>query len=287
MFFRSWFYVCKIASIALVLIVLGFLLPWQEIGVVLLAIGFACIVPVAIAGVFVGIAVCFFGLRTACPFCREPGEWISYTKNTLALDCQDCGLVYGNPAWHWKLRVLPCDQPDELVVATDDKPPVEIPQGPFFDRVDSFRRWQYVLSLLFTTAMGSVGVWVVVDSARKYGWEIFSNWGVLLFGVGFLGMFVPATAYLVIKLLWRPTWHTVIDERGITVNEKTRPWDEIATVYEKSSSRTTSYLCFRTNRFYGFERYVHLMPPLSGHEVEAALDKIEVFVTEQHPHVEV
>jgi len=69
---------------------------------VLRTIGLWVFVPVGAAGALLGILGVTRGIRSACPMCGEPASWVGPAKHVLAVDCEKCGLVGGNPFLNWK-----------------------------------------------------------------------------------------------------------------------------------------------------------------------------------------
>ncbi len=112
MLFRLWFYACKIGVIGFALTIVGFATSWP-LGDTLQFVGLMIVVLVCIVGVLLGIAGCFFGLRSACPICGTRSSWVRVGKQSIGLDCDRCGLVYGNPLLHFTPQVLDdSDEPD-------------------------------------------------------------------------------------------------------------------------------------------------------------------------------
>jgi len=111
MLFRIWFYACKLVVVGLALAFLGYAtsLPLSS---AMGTIGVSIIVSLGIAGGVLGFAGCF-GLRSACPFCGQRGLWVQYDRHTIGLECDNCGLVYGNPLLHMKLRIMPGTEPED------------------------------------------------------------------------------------------------------------------------------------------------------------------------------
>ena len=109
MFFRLWFYACKIGLIGFALTFIGFVTSWPLSGT-LQTVGLSIVVPLGIIGAILGVAGCF-GLRSACPVCGTRGLWVQYERPSIGLECDRCGLIFGNPLLHFTLRVLPDTEP--------------------------------------------------------------------------------------------------------------------------------------------------------------------------------
>lgn len=290
MLFRLWFHIFRIALAAFLSVFIAAVLIGPPVVDVLANIAIGIVLGVGIAGAIVGGAMTFWGIRSACPFCGTCGEWIFYTKREVAMLCDECGIVHGNPMLHFRLSVEPWEEesdPEEVDEPQEaSQESTSLPIGPFFERTDTFRHWQYWLILAFVAAMGGVGIWFCIEAAKEFGWGVFAEPLALLFCGVFTGVSVPLTIYMALRLLVDPLRHTRIDEQGITINGKTLSWDEIQTVYERANKSDANYLCFRLRRW-RFERMTHIYPWLSDAESERILGKIESFVAEKYPHVEV
>jgi hypothetical protein len=68
----------------------------------LLEIGLCIILPLGLAGGLLGLWWPLFGIRTACPECGIPSNWIFIPKSTVAVACDQCGCVGGDPLWNWQ-----------------------------------------------------------------------------------------------------------------------------------------------------------------------------------------
>jgi hypothetical protein len=117
-FFRIWFYLCKVAGVAFSAAFLGLIggLVWQPLLWVFI-VGLLLIIPLGIAGGLLGFAVFICGMKMSCPLCGQPGD-LSGDKETLCLDCENCGTVYGqigaSSLFDWQLYVDVEDDEDEL-----------------------------------------------------------------------------------------------------------------------------------------------------------------------------
>jgi len=49
------------------------------------------------AGALLGILGVTCGIRSGCPVCGKMASWVGPAKPVLAVDCEECGLVGGNP----------------------------------------------------------------------------------------------------------------------------------------------------------------------------------------------
>lgn len=103
MLFRIWYHAGQLALLGFALTAAGMMFNRTSF---LLPIGVSIILPLGILGAILGIVWCTLGIRTACPQCRKPGYWVSPAKSVLAVDCEQCGLVGGNPAWDVRPRFL-------------------------------------------------------------------------------------------------------------------------------------------------------------------------------------
>ncbi len=115
MLFKAWFYACKLGLVGFALVFSSFVLgSWKEIA---LLTGIAILIPIAACGAVLGI-LAMFGLRSTCPRCGMRGEWFRYGRNELAMSCETCGVIHGNPLWDFKLRV----DADDGGVEADNEP---------------------------------------------------------------------------------------------------------------------------------------------------------------------
>jgi hypothetical protein len=101
--FRAWYHACQLASAAFVMALVGTAIPMLS---VLRTIGLWVFVPVGVAGALLGILGVTRGIRSACPMCGEPASWVGPAKHVLAVDCEKCGLVGGNPLMRLRPRLL-------------------------------------------------------------------------------------------------------------------------------------------------------------------------------------
>jgi hypothetical protein len=113
-FFRIWFYLCKVAAVAFPAAFLGLIggLVWQPLLWVFL-VGLMLIIPMGIAGGLLGVAIYICGMKMSCPLCGQPGV-PSAGRGILYLDCENCGTVYGRVGalslFDWQLWI---DAPDD------------------------------------------------------------------------------------------------------------------------------------------------------------------------------
>ena len=111
MAFRAWYHCCQCAPLCMALVAIGWVLPARW----LTTIGMSLVVPLGMVGAMLGLLVVTYGIRTACPLCGHPAYWDHPTKNVVAVDCEQCGLVGGTPWGDFRPRAL-----DELYVEEDD-----------------------------------------------------------------------------------------------------------------------------------------------------------------------
>ena len=106
MFFRLWFYLCKLAILCFVML---FAIPllledpkwlWLWVGALLVIVVLGC------TGAILAIAVFLFGMRLRCPLCGRPGQ-LAGNRYILALLCDDCGAVTGNVFKDFRLHREP------------------------------------------------------------------------------------------------------------------------------------------------------------------------------------
>jgi len=261
-------------------------------GHVLQAIGICIVLPVCLTGGAVALFSCF-GFRMACPFCQSKCQLVLLEENrrTLVVECDACGLVYGDPLTDWKLQMLPPEEEEEQEPPSDTELAeyVDSADGSphlFFERVDNYRQWQYVLTLLLVTPGAVFGGWVLVLGARQFGWGLFLELPPLVFGLGFLGMFGVVTALLGYRILFAPRYATRVDTRGIQVDAKRWSWQEIKSVEVMGSSEKYCFLCFRPKRF-GYRRQLHLFPRIDYESAGEILWHIETFIRGRQLDVEV
>jgi hypothetical protein len=101
--FRFWFHACQFAALAFGIALLGFLVPslfplTQYIAYLL--------IPLGIFGGVLGLVGATRGIRSACPLCGQRGDWVVISRCAMAVDCESCGLVGGNPLKRLRPRVL-------------------------------------------------------------------------------------------------------------------------------------------------------------------------------------
>jgi hypothetical protein len=113
MFFRIWFYVCKVATALFIFFFGGLLLNKSipEAGMLAGATLFF-LIPMCLIGACLSVAIFIFGMRMKCPYCRRPGK-VGGTGPTLWLECPHCGTVYGNVIRDVTLRVEPLERDEE------------------------------------------------------------------------------------------------------------------------------------------------------------------------------
>jgi hypothetical protein len=103
MLFRIWYHTGNLGLLGLALTAAGTMFNRTSF---LLPVGIAIIAPLGIVGAILGIIWCTLGLRSACPRCGAPADWVSPAKSIIAVDCEHCGLVGGNPMWNLVPRTL-------------------------------------------------------------------------------------------------------------------------------------------------------------------------------------
>ena len=101
--FRAWYHACQLASAAAVMALVGTAIPRLS---VLRTIGLWVFIPVGIAGALLGILGVTCGIRYGCPVCGKAANWVGPAKHVLAVDCEKCGLVGGNPLKGLRPRIL-------------------------------------------------------------------------------------------------------------------------------------------------------------------------------------
>jgi hypothetical protein len=101
--FRVWYHACQLAVAALALACVGAAVPMLSL---LRTIGLWVFVPVGIAGALLGILGVTCRIRSGCPVCGKAANWVGPAKHVLAVDCEKCGLVRGNPLKDLRPRVL-------------------------------------------------------------------------------------------------------------------------------------------------------------------------------------
>jgi hypothetical protein len=126
MLFKAWFYICKLAILGFILVFLGVVnfIPGSHL---LLQIGTWIVVPIGLASAILAIPLHLFGWRTACPFCGQASQWATYDK-AMALDCNRCGLIHGNPVTDWKLQILKEPENNEDDSSTEELDAVSTPR---------------------------------------------------------------------------------------------------------------------------------------------------------------
>lgn len=113
MFFRVWFYVCKVAGVLFVLFIGGTLARgWVPEMDLLTRVILAILIPMCIAGACLGVAIFVFGMRMRRPYCRRLGK-VGGGGHTLWLECPHCGTVYGHMIRDFTLRVEPHETAEE------------------------------------------------------------------------------------------------------------------------------------------------------------------------------
>lgn len=153
----------------------------------------------------------------------------------------------------------------------------------FFERTDTFRRWDYVFMAVVFDAMALLGLIGLVSSSIHGGADLLG----IIFGTAWtLGM-VAAAAVLSFRVFLKPIAYARVDESGICADGRRWPWDKVACVYaEKGSGGQT--LCFRLKGpLHGFRHPIHAMPPLSEDEVSQTLERLRAFLAERFPEVSV
>jgi hypothetical protein len=113
MFFRIWFYVCKVATVLFIILFGGLLLNKSipEAGL-LAGATLYFLIPMCAIGVYLRVAISVFGMKMKCPCCRRLGK-TGNAGPTLWLECPRCGTVYGNVIRDATLRVEPLERDEE------------------------------------------------------------------------------------------------------------------------------------------------------------------------------
>ena len=107
MVFRTWFYVCKLAGVCLLLGGLASLaLDGAPAARIVRRATFVGLISFAAAGAGLGLAVFVFGVKLRCPRCGRPGGAGGH-GSTFELHCDRCGVVHGNVVTDFALRVDP------------------------------------------------------------------------------------------------------------------------------------------------------------------------------------
>jgi hypothetical protein len=103
MLFRGWYHACQLGLIGFAIVMLGAAIPgWR----LLTTVGMCIVAPLGIIGAMLGVLLVTRGIRSACPLCGTSAYWTSPAQSVIAVACQECGLVGGNPAWDARPRKL-------------------------------------------------------------------------------------------------------------------------------------------------------------------------------------
>lgn len=101
--FRVWYHACQLAVVAIAVALAGTAIPMLS---VLRTTGLWTFVPLGVAGALLGIIGVTCGIRSGCPVCGNAASWVGPAKHVLAVDCEKCGLVGGNPLKDLRPRFL-------------------------------------------------------------------------------------------------------------------------------------------------------------------------------------
>jgi len=106
--------------------------------------------------------------------------------------------------------------------------------------------------------------------------------------------FVGMTVYTAWLFIWRPRWLVRIDDRGITFGHQFFGWDRVAWIGVRPVGqvlhwRLGYYPSFHLKSRWPFalDRGLPLSPTLTTEQAEEMLDRLEEFLSETFPDVEV
>jgi len=92
--FRAWYHACQVGSAAFILAFVGTAIPMLS---VLRFVGLCILIPLGVLGALLAIIGVTRGIRSGCPMCGRAATWVRPAQHVLAVDCEKCGLVGGNP----------------------------------------------------------------------------------------------------------------------------------------------------------------------------------------------
>lgn len=114
MFFRIWFYVCKISFLLFCLLLVTFGVEiWFPEAKVAITVFLAILIPMCIFGGVLGIAIFLFGMRLRCPYCNRRDTSLGGRNNLMILQCDHCGIAYGNIIRDFKIHLEPSQEQKE------------------------------------------------------------------------------------------------------------------------------------------------------------------------------
>lgn len=104
MFFRIWFFACKLFVLFSILLLVSLAAESWVPEVRVLRMAFWILIPIAFWGGVLSLLL-QFGMRLQCPYCKGRETTFSGRGNFIFLECKNCGKVGGHIIGGWKLHV--------------------------------------------------------------------------------------------------------------------------------------------------------------------------------------
>ena len=158
------------------------------------------------------------------------------------------------------------------------------------ERQGSWRAWPYLLIVL---VCGSVGICFLVGTVRPIvtdGFELVFLGGYVL-AIFFITLFLGVALLLTYRMVFRPTWSTRIDEKGITMSGWHVPWNDVERVFTKASATSFGSMWRVSLNFhrrgvpldYGIQGFEFLTPD----EADEILDALDAYLEKTHPDIDI
>ncbi len=155
----------------------------------------------------------------------------------------------------------------------------------FFEQRGSYRRWPYVIFLLFFSALALLGL-TFFGYAAVVGKLTFEHPLALFFAIAWTSAMTAASAYLIWCVIFRPGSYAHVDEHGIEVDERTWSWNDVDCIFaQRAGIGRRVALMFQLKRQKGFNHPAQTFPYLTSEEANAILDRVGSYLAERFPDV--
>jgi len=159
------------------------------------------------------------------------------------------------------------------------------------ERRGSWRAWPYLLIVLVCGYVGIRGLVDTVSATVADGFKWVDLGGYLL-AIFFISLFLGIASLLLYRMIFRSSWSTRIDERGITMSAWHVPWKDVTRVFTKASAAAFGRTWRVSLNFhrrsgiplnYGIQGFEFLTPD----EADEILDAFDSYLKKTHPDIEI